>query len=78
MRRDLEIRGIVDCVYEDLGPSCKMVVLSEEKDGGSYTFDISELPCSQDLAEKLVGRRVRIKTTSELELLEGIGKAVNP
>jgi hypothetical protein len=64
-----EIVGVVESVYEDLGPAHRVSV-SEINGKGMYTFDVADFPFPADEVQSLVGKKVRIVTTFEVEILK--------
>jgi hypothetical protein len=61
------VTGTIQSVYEDLGPSLKVLVISDG--GGSYTFDASELPFDEAALRLLTGKKVRIDIVTRMEIL---------
>jgi hypothetical protein len=57
--------GIITDVYEDLGPCCRVTVQLDE--GGTMTFDASDIPFDYKELKASIGKRLTVRTEARIE-----------
>ena len=66
---EIELVGVVDTVYEDLGPCTRVVI--DNAGVGRFTFDVGDLPGDVEWWQNHIGAMVRILTRVEVVLEKG-------
>jgi hypothetical protein len=65
MKKDFTVTGIITDVFEDLGPCCRVTI--SLPDGGTTTFDTSDVPFSYKELKANIGKKLTIRTEARID-----------